>query len=101
MSYGAATKELKSRSEALAKRCKLEQLRVQGLVRGSCTHKTKQFSRKPCLHKTLNKTVFSSRAGTSLVRTRPQFSKPTQKSCSTLYEPCAIIFGEDLFFSTV
>ena len=38
MSYGAETKELKSRSEALFS--KMEQLMVQGLVRGSCTHKT-------------------------------------------------------------
>ena len=88
VSFGAATKELKSRSEARAKRCRLEQLRVQGLVRT----RPNSFPESLVRTRPLNKTFFPSRAGMSLVRTRPQFSQPTQKSCSTLFEPCSFLF---------
>ena len=51
---------------------------------------------KPCVHKTFVR-VFPC---ASLVRTRPQFSKPARKSCAALCESCARFFIS-VFFSTI
>ena len=97
MSFGAATKELKSRSEARAKRCRLEQLRVQGLVRGSCTHKTKLFSRKPCSHKTLEQDfVFVSCRCEPCAHKTPVFKTHTKVLCG-LVRVLYILFVKHFF----
>jgi len=52
---------------------------------------------KPCVHKTFVRVLPCA----SLVRTRPQFSKPARKSCAALCESCAGFFYLGFLFSTI